>query len=87
MAGIRNKRFKRLRKVVLEWEEYNMIDKCDTCGGKLDWNDTLNYEGSLIEGWVIEHMLYKCKECGTQYLVDADISFTPNQVNFTKEKA
>lgn len=45
--------------------EYNMVDRCDICGGKLDWDNPLEYEGSLVKGGVIEHMLYECKECGT----------------------
>ena len=37
---------------------------CKVCGRDLDWEDTLDCCGGLLEGYVVERQLWSCEHCG-----------------------
>lgn len=40
--------------------------KCPKCGKVMEWCDTTDVEGSIVEGWITETMIYYCKECNKE---------------------
>lgn len=54
--------------------------KCPKCGKELSWLDTIDFEGSLLEGWVMERMVFGCGDCETEYTVDIRINFNTNDL-------
>lgn len=41
--------------------------KCLKCKKDLEWYDTIDVEGSLSEGYLVEVQLYHCENCNKDY--------------------
>ena len=50
------------------------------CGSKLNWEDTSDVEGGILEGYIIEHQLWTCPNCETEYCVQARVNFTKDNI-------
>ena len=50
--------------------------KCIKCGEVVEWDDTINVEGGIAEGYITEVQLYHCEKCGKEYkaIVSAPIN-------------
>lgn len=50
------------------------------CGNELNWEDTIDVEGGLLEGYITEQQLWCCSKCGSDYCVQASISFKESDI-------
>lgn len=53
---------------------------CKVCGRDLDWEDTLDCCGGLLEGYVVERQLWSCEHCGRDYIIELQISVKPEDI-------
>lgn len=50
------------------------------CGSKLEWEDTSDVEGGILEGYIIEQQLWTCPNCQTEYSVQARVNFKESDI-------
>lgn len=50
------------------------------CGSKLEWEDTSDVEGGILEGYIIEQQLWTCPNCQTEYFVQARVNFKESDI-------
>lgn len=55
---------------------------CNKCGMELEWDDTTDVEGGILEGYIIEQQLWVCPECGKVYCVSARVNFRESDIDF-----
>lgn len=56
--------------------------ECKKCGGRLNWEDTVNFEGGILEGYLLEEQIYICENCNTNYNIQARVNFRNNEIEF-----
>ena len=42
---------------------------CKHCGHRLEWVDTYDSEGGIMEGYYIERQLWVCEHCQKSYII------------------
>ena len=60
----------------------NTKTKCPNCGEMMQWEDTLDVEGGLLEGYIIERMLFSCNNCNKDFITDVRVSIEPAHLKF-----
>jgi len=55
---------------------------CKKCNNKLNWEDTHDAEGGVLEGYLIERQIWTCPHCQTDYCVSARINFCEKDIIF-----
>ena len=50
----------------------------------MQWSDTIDVEGGLLEGWVLERMYFECPHCNKDYVTDVQVNITPDQLIFSE---
>lgn len=58
--------------------------RCPNCGKTMQWSDTIDVEGGLLEGWVLERMYFECPHCNKDYVTDVQVNITPDQLIFSE---
>ena len=61
--------------------------KCKKCNGELEYYDTIDHEGGLDEGYIIERQVWGCEKCDTSYVVEkrADIKESDIDIIYFRE--
>lgn len=54
---------------------------CKNCGHPLDWTDTVDTEGGIQEGYIIERQVWHCHCCNKDYAIEQRADFTENDVD------
>lgn len=49
---------------------------CKQCGNPLQYEDTMDTEGSLEDGWFVERQLWSCEHCQVDYIIEQKGYFT-----------
>ena len=44
---------------------------------ELEWKETFDVEGGILEGYIIEHQIWECPECGQAYEVQLRVNVDP----------
>lgn len=60
-------------------EDFN----CKNCGHPLDWIDTIDTEGGIQEGYIIENQVWTCHCCQKDYVITQKANFNENDVDIT----
>ncbi len=58
-------------------EDFN----CKNCGHPLDHEDTMNTDGGINEGYIIERQLWCCSNCNKDYIIEQKIDISENDVD------
>lgn len=54
---------------------------CKNCGSLLEWIDTIDTEGGIQEGYIIENQVWHCPGCHKDYVIEQKVYFTENDVD------
>ena len=54
---------------------------CKNCGHQLDWEDTIDIEGGINEGYIIERQIWGCEKCDTSYVVEKRAYIKENDID------
>lgn len=61
-------------------EDFN----CKNCGQPLEWVDTVDTEGGINEGYIIEHQAWTCPNCQKDYAITQQANFNESDVDITE---
>lgn len=54
---------------------------CKNCGSSLEWVDTIDTEGGIQEGYIIENQIWHCPSCHKDYVIEQKAYFTEDDVD------
>ena len=54
---------------------------CKNCGHQLDWEDTIDTEGGINEGYIIERQLWCCSNCNKNYIIEQKADIGEGDIN------
>ena len=60
-------------------EDFN----CRKCGHPLDWVDTIDTEGGINEGYIIERQEWVCHCCNQSYIIEQRADIGEGDVDIT----
>ena len=58
-------------------EDFN----CNNCGHSLEWEDTIDIEGGIQEGYIVESQTWYCPCCHKNYAIERKAYFTENDID------
>lgn len=58
---------------------------CKYCGGRLEWVDTIDCEGGIMEGYYTERQRWLCLKCGKDYLIQQSSELDIPTVDYFEE--
>lgn len=58
-----------------------MEELCKYCGKLLDQTDTIDREGGINEGYIIERQLWTCEHCQKDYIIEKQIYIKDEDVD------
>ena len=58
-------------------EDFN----CNNCGHSLEWEDTIDIEGGIQEGYIVESQTWYCPYCHKNYVIEQKAYFTENDID------
>lgn len=59
--------------------------KCCNCGNNLDLEDTFDFDGGIMEGYLIERQLWSCSRCQKEYIIIQRVDFEEGEIIYKKE--
>lgn len=54
---------------------------CKKCGKELEWADTIDHEGGIQEGYIIERQIWTCEDCDISYVIEQRADFQKQDVS------
>lgn len=58
---------------------------CKQCGNPLEWEDTYDVSGGLLDGHLLERQLWTCPHCQKDYVIEQECELCKPQVVYFEE--